>query len=356
MKTFFLYLCVLFLFLTTSTNTALAQSTIYTPPSLSVNALKNIQFSQAVPFNEEYRKQFELCDKENTFNGETMKGFRKCSGDPNNVKALLKFPDETIFFESKLSLDIDGSWKACNDPGLVDLCPTSYSWKGLSGNNKFVDSDKFPFIVIPATSPEFRNKTGITMGDLGVVVYKDKVIPIFVADGGPFNKLGEGSSALFRELGEDRCTKRNTDGNCINFRNTSIVGKVLFFVFPKSKISDLSPDNAINKIKSEALSRFQKLKKVSKSVLKVNQPNVGQVVSINEPIKFFGTAEPEVSRILVKIGPNGPFTIADLKDVKGIWEFTVTFRNSGNSRPIVFSSFDSSGSSLGDVTSSITVK
>ena len=97
MKTFFLYLCVLFLFLTTFANTALAQSTIYTPPSLSANVLKDIQFKQAVPLNEDYRKQFELCDKENTFNGETMKGFRKCSGDPNNVKALLKFPDNTVF-------------------------------------------------------------------------------------------------------------------------------------------------------------------------------------------------------------------------------------------------------------------
>ena len=356
MKTFFFCTFVLFLFLTASIDAAFAQSTSYVPPSLSANVLRDIQFNQAGPLNEEYRKQFELCDKENTFNGEPMKDFRKCSGDPNNVKALLKFPDETVFFESKLSLDIDGSWKACNDPGLVDLCPTSYSWKGLVGNKKFVDSDKFPFIVIPATSPEFRNKTGIAMGDLGVVVYKDKVVPVFVADGGPFNKLGEGSPALFRELGEDRCTMRNSDGNCTNFRNASIVGKVLFFVFPKSKITDLSPDNAISKIKGEALNRLQKLKQVSKSVLKINQPTFDQIVSVNQPITFSGTSEPEVSRIVVKIGPNGPFTIADLKDVQGNWKFTVTFRNSGNSRPIVFSSFDSSGSSLGDVTSSITVK
>ena len=355
MKNRFLWIFSLVILLVVLQGGALAQF-VYNPPLQSTTVLKEVQFNTTVPVDEAYRKQFELCDKENTFNGEIMKGFRKCSGDPNNVKALLKFPDDTIFFESKLSLDIDGSWKACNDSGLVDLCPTSFSWKGIVGNKKFVDSDKFPFIVIPATSSEFRNKTGVAMGDLGVVVYKDRVIPVFVADGGPFNKLGEGSSALFREIGEDRCNRRNSDGNCTNFRNTSIVGKVLFFVFPKSKISDLSPDNAISKIKTEALNRFQKLKKVSKSVLKLNQPTVGQVVSINEPIKFSGTAEPEVSRILVKIGPNGPFTIADIKDVKGSWEFTVTFRNSGNSRPIVFSSFDSSGSSLGDVTSSITVK
>ena len=356
MRNIVLRIFALLVLLVFTPSLALAQSSVYTPPTESVAVLKDIQFNQAVPLDEAYRKEFERCDKENIFNGEIMKGFRKCSGDPNNVKALLKFPDETVFFESKLSLDIDGSWKACNDPGLVDLCPTSYSWKGLVGNKKFVDSDKFPFVVIPATSPEFRNKTGIAMGDLGVVVYKDKVVPVFVADGGPFNKLGEGSPALFRELGEDRCTKRNSDGNCTNFRNTSIVGKVLFFIFPRSKITDLSPDNAISKIKSEALSQFQKLKQVSKSVLKINQPTFGQIVSVNQPITFSGISEPEVSRIVVKIGPNGPFTIADLKDVQGSWKFTVTFRNSGSSRPIVFSLFDSSGSSLGDVTSNITVK
>lgn len=356
MKKLVLHIFVLLVVLTVTPDMALAQSITYTPPSQSATLLKDIQFNQAVPVDEAYRKQFELCDQENTFNGEEMQGFRKCSGDPNNVKALLKFPDETIFFESKLSLDIDGSWKACNDPGLVDLCPTSYSWKGLVGNKKFVDSDKFPFIVIPTTSPEFSNKTRIGIGDLGIVVFKDKVIPVFVADGGPFNKLGEGSPALFREVGEDRCTKRSSDGNCTNFRNTSIVGKVLFFVFPRSKISNLNPDNALGKVKSEALSRFQKLKKASKPVLQINQPASGQIVPVNTSVTFSGKAEPKVSSILVTIGPGGPFKIADLKDIQGTWSFAVTFRNSGDNRPLTFSAFDSSGTNLGDINSTITIK
>jgi hypothetical protein len=148
-----------------------------------------------------------------TFKGKAMPQTRKCSGDRNNAKALLKFPDGTIFWESKLSLDIDGSWLACKGSGApTSQCPTSFNWKTETQEpNKFVDPDNFPYVVIPTTNiggvndKEFRNKTGINMGDLGIVIYKDKIVPVFVADGGPHNKLGEGSSLLHKLIGEDKC-------------------------------------------------------------------------------------------------------------------------------------------------------
>jgi hypothetical protein len=326
----------------------LAQSGVYKPPSQSANILKEVQFNKTVPVDESYRKEFVLCDQKGN----------KCEGDPNNVKALLKFPDGTIFFESKLSLDLDGSFKACNDPGSSDQCPTTYEWANLTGNSRFVDSDKFPFIVIPITNKDFRNKTGVNIGDLGVVVYRDKVVPVFVADGGPSFRLGEGSSALFRELGEDRCARKDSDGHCTRYRDFSIEDKVLFFIFPKSEIKDLNPNNALEKVRNEALKRFQKLKSTNnnQNILKVDQPTVGQVVPVNTSITFSGTTKPEVSSLSVTIGPGRPFKIADIKDIKGTWSFTVTFRNIGNDRPLTFSAFDSSGSSLGDITSTITVK
>jgi hypothetical protein len=86
---------------------ALAQTT-YTPPSQSATALTDIPFNKATPVDEVYRKEFENCDKNNIFKGVKMRDFRKCSEDRNNFKALLKFPDGTIFMESKLGLDIDG--------------------------------------------------------------------------------------------------------------------------------------------------------------------------------------------------------------------------------------------------------
>ncbi len=39
----------------------------------------------------------------------------------------------------------------------------------------------------------FADKTGLRLGDMGVVVYKDRWTPVLIADGGPFMRLGEGS-------------------------------------------------------------------------------------------------------------------------------------------------------------------
>lgn len=45
------------------------------------------------------------------------------------------------------------------------------------------------------------------MGNMGIVIYRDKWTPAFIADGGPFMRLGEGSSKVFEVLGETRCKK-----------------------------------------------------------------------------------------------------------------------------------------------------
>jgi hypothetical protein len=248
------------------TPSRMAQQTVYSPPPASASVLAGIKFSAASPVNEAYRAEFDRCDKENIFKGRTMTGFRKCSGDPNRVKALLRFPDQTIFFESKLSLDIDGSQKACTSPGLADLCATWFAWDNLPEPQRYVDSDIYPYVVIPisgsnaSNNKEFRNRTGINKGDLGVVVFKDKVVPVFVADGGPYNKLGEGSQALFKALGEDRCVVMSSTGHCEKYKDFSIPSGVLVFLFPNSKIVGLKPVNALEKIRVEALARFARLK------------------------------------------------------------------------------------------------
>ncbi len=244
----------------------MAQLPGYSPPAASMMVLEGINFAGATPVDESYRAEFDRCDRENIFKGKRMTNFRKCTNDPNRVKALLRFTDRTVFFESKLSLDIDGSFKACHSPGLADQCPTWFEWPALGLPARYVDSDKYPFMVIPISGPdgpsstEFRDRTGIRKGDLGVVIFKDKVVPVFVADGGPHNKLGEGSAALFAALGESRC-RRTLGGHCESYRDVSIPRGVLFFLFPDSKIEGLTPANALGKIRSEALARFERLKR-----------------------------------------------------------------------------------------------
>lgn len=237
----------------------------YDPPAASAVAVGGIKFNAATALDEDYRAQFKKCDTQDIFRGIQLQGWRKCSGDKNNVDALLKFPGGAVFFESKMSLDLDGSWKACNSPGLADLCPTWYNWKGKTGKAAFVDSEAIAFIVIPIAGPaahkkEFRSKTGIGAGDFAVVIYDGKVVPAFVADGGPFNKMGEASNAVFKAVGKDRCRKTNADGHCIKFLEASIEGDVLYFVFPGSARSDLTPDNAGAVINEEAMKRFNALK------------------------------------------------------------------------------------------------
>jgi Fungal chitosanase of glycosyl hydrolase group 75 len=245
----------------------IAHQTRYMPPPASAGVLRDIGFTSASPVDKSYRAEFDRCDREDIFEGVRMTGFRRCSTDPNRARALLKFPNGTIFIESKLGLDIDGSQKACSAPGRADQCSTWFEWPGLSGTARFVDSDKFPYVVIPIAGlggrddREFRDKTGIDKGDIGVVVFKDKIVPVFVADGGPNNKLGEGSAALFKALGEDRCRRAGSDGHCERFHDASIDGKVLFFLFPRSRIDGLTPDNALENIRREALRRFADLQR-----------------------------------------------------------------------------------------------
>jgi hypothetical protein len=368
-------------FLSCPNSNAFAQTTAYTPPSQSAIALTGIPFDQAVPLDETYRKEFDKCDTSDTFKGKVMPSSRKCSGDRNNAKALLKFPDNTIFWESKLSLDIDGSWLACKGSGApTSQCPTSFSWKTETRKpNKFVDPDNFPYIVIPTTEvdgsndKEFRNKTGINMGDLGIVIYKDKIVPVFVADGGPHNKLGEGSSLLHKLIDEDKCKpgmwrndgttlpdkiKWTSDIYCKKYINKSTSSQVLSFVFPGSRteIVGLTPIQALAKIQSEAPKRFAKLKTNSESVLKLDQPTSGQLFSLNTPVTFSGTAKPEVTKIKATIGPGGPFAIAELTDVANTWTFTQTFRNPGKDRPVTLQPFNSQNQPLKDLTFTITIE
>jgi hypothetical protein len=164
-----------------------------------------------------------------------------------------------------MSLDIDGSWKACHNPGSADLCPTWYAWPGISGNARFIDSDLYPYVVIPIAGPdqwkgEFRDKTGIAAGDFAVVVYRDKIVPAIVGDGGPYNKLGEASNAVFKAVGEDRCRRWGADGHCRRYRNSSVERDVLYFIFPGSRRTDITRDNAPGIITEEAERHLSALK------------------------------------------------------------------------------------------------
>lgn len=90
------------------------------PPTGSGASAPQIDFSRASPVDENYRQQFTDCDEHDVFLGEVMQGFRKCSGDRNNLTRLVRFqsipglPGDVIAFTSKLGVDYDGSFVAAN--------------------------------------------------------------------------------------------------------------------------------------------------------------------------------------------------------------------------------------------------
>jgi Fungal chitosanase of glycosyl hydrolase group 75 len=243
----------------------------YVPPGDSNAKLAGVDFTKAVPVDEAYRKTFLDCDN---------KPNSHCSDDKNNLKALLKFPDGTIYYESKMSLDLDGSYVGCGcaPAGKTDQCQTAVEWvpgkpttaeyKGEKNKCKFykskayVDAGKFPYFVLPMSS-KFVSKTKLKTGDLAVVIHKDKIAYVFVGDRGPSeeDKIGEGSAELIRLLGEDKCLNYDQNRNCTRYDNTSLsTGTVLAFIFPNSKIRGLKPDTALKTIEAAAKIRFDKFK------------------------------------------------------------------------------------------------
>lgn len=88
----------------------------------------------------------------------------------------------------------------------------------------------------------------------------------------------------------------------------------------------------------------------------VVQPKPQQILNINQPITFSGTAKPEVSTIIVLVGPGGPFKIADIKQVGDSWTFTQKFVTKGVNRPIRFRTFDAEGNHLEDIKFTFTLQ
>jgi hypothetical protein len=222
-----------------------------------------VHLSPGQPIDEEYRGQFASCDREESFRGHQTHG---CRDDPNQVTALRRLPDGSVAYVSKLAVDLDGSPFACGpDHGRSDQCPTSLMLPDGKGGEIPVDADTIPYVVIPEAGPpdvagEFTRATGVQVGDFGVVIAHGRVVPVIVADTGPFAKLGEGSLALHRALGRELCTRRDGDGVCrrVVDQMESIEGDVTTILFPGTARHDLTPANIARIVHEQGRSLWAK--------------------------------------------------------------------------------------------------
>ncbi len=220
------------------------------------------------PVSEDYRQQFDLCDRDGVFRGHRSRYTRSCAGDPNRVTALRRLPGGAIAYVSKLAVDLDGSPFACGTGhGRMDQCETSLMLSDDAGRDIPVDADAIPYVVIPEAGPddaagEFARLTGVHVGDFGVVIARGRTVPVIVADTGPYSKLGEGSLALHRALDHDQCSTRDGQRTCrSDDAGESIRADVTTILFPGSARNDLTPGNIAAVTRREGLRLWVRLRK-----------------------------------------------------------------------------------------------
>lgn len=245
------------------------------PPVVVTAVARSLpNFATATPVDDALRAQYERCDREDRFddlafpiknpNGSTR--WFGCRSDPSRLERFVMLPAkdgarQSVVWTSKLALDLDGSWIACNRAGITDQCGTTLMLPATATKPCVipneptsrcvpVDADRVPYVVMPRSGPPgsrssvFQDRTGIGVGDFGVVIVDGRPpVPVIVADTGPFYKVGEGSLALHRALGHDVCTAHNSTGECSATSQSGIGRGVTTIIFPGTRRQGLTPDN-----------------------------------------------------------------------------------------------------------------
>jgi hypothetical protein len=136
---------------------------------------------------------------------------------------ICKLPGGALYYESALELDTDGSAFA-----KLDATGQARTSAHLT-DGSFLDANTVNYIVLPEGG--FTDRFGIQLGDMAVVIFRDRLAFACFGDFGPSNKLGEASIAVHRDLGFERVVK----GRLVN---AGIDGEVVTIVFPQSGLID----------------------------------------------------------------------------------------------------------------------
>src|SRR5439155_18857068 len=141
-----------------------------------------VPFADAINVAQENKEMFDDFDR------------TRARNDPSKCKAILKFPDGTIFWSSKMAIDADGP---AAGPGRLSGSQLDLDSGQDDTSFHFDDtgdalpSETIPYIVLPLGS--FRKNTGLAIGDVAPVIFKDKITAARCGDLGPADKIGEGS-------------------------------------------------------------------------------------------------------------------------------------------------------------------
>jgi hypothetical protein len=231
---------------------------VFLPPPASARLLKGVPLDLTEDFAIEAKQRFDAKDH--------MPG----NEDPSLCKALLKFTDAApvpaVMWCAKMSIDTDGPSAG---PGRrngedLDRRPDSNGNMTTSGTNatslkfaappQWLPAETVPYIVLPSVAPNDRRPFDplVRIGDLAVVVFKEKIAAAICGDIGPSNKIGEASIRVHEMLYQpaishnnpclDPCEMRDDNGYGIRTRNDSVGEDVLYFVFPGSRFEPFAQD------------------------------------------------------------------------------------------------------------------
>lgn len=107
-----------------------------------------------------------------------------------------------VFFKSGMNVDCDGLETAtCNASRDPDFQPQT---SGTDSMGNPLDAAKVPYVVLPIRSSRWDwRASGVAIGSVVLVAYKDKVEYGVFADEGPPSIIGEASVAMAKSLGVD---------------------------------------------------------------------------------------------------------------------------------------------------------
>lgn len=106
--------------------------------------------------------------------------------------------DDVVWWAADMDIDCDGGrGSICmSDP---DYLPET---SGVDSMGAPLDASTLPFIVIPLASSRFRYADhGIRIGQIGLVLYRDRMVFGIFGDAGPASIIGEASFAMAEALG-----------------------------------------------------------------------------------------------------------------------------------------------------------
>ncbi len=211
----------------------------YSTPPADAQVLRGVDFAAAQVIDPQLTAIYQACDANRERGG--------CYSDQAHNTAILKFPDNTVFFDAKMAIDADGSAlsKRAEHPNQPE---TSFRYPGpaqtatpnnatpdpqATGPGPSLDAEHVPYVVMPLG--DFRRESGVSLGDLAAVIKDGNVQFAIVGDLGPRTHIGEASMKLHVQLGHKICTAYDADGNCSTFTDTSIDPPVLYFFFPDTR-------------------------------------------------------------------------------------------------------------------------